>query len=67
MLNSDEAEIQSSYQADIKTYVEEMVLKFIMGQESLDNFGEYQETLKSLHIEDMIAIKQAAMDRFEAR
>lgn len=67
LLNTEESEIKTSYQTDIETYVKEMALKFIMGQESLDNFETYQENLKNMHIEDLIDIYQAATDRVDAR
>lgn len=67
LYNTDESAVQSSYSSDIKTYVEEMVLKFIMGKESLDKFGEFQENLKNMHIEELIAVEQSAMDRYESR
>lgn len=67
LLNAEEADVISSYNADVSTYVNEMALKFIMGQESLDNFETYQQNLKDMHVEDLIEVQQAAMDRFEAR
>ena len=44
-----------------------MQLKFITGQESLDNFDAYIEQLKDLGIEEWIAVEQAAYDRLQAR
>ena len=64
---TEESNIMQSYETDIETYVEEMFLKFVMGQEALENFETYRENLKSMHIEDMIAAYQAAVDRVEAR
>ena len=63
----EEAEIRSKYMTDIKTYVEEMTLKFIIGEESLDKFDEFQKHLEELHIEDVLAATQAGVDRFKAR
>ena len=42
-------------------------MKYLMGEESLDDFDEYMATLKSMHIEDLIASKQAAELRWEER
>lgn len=67
LYNTEESETRASYRADIETYVEEMSLKFIMGTESFDNFENYQETLKSMHLDELIAADQSAMERFEAR
>jgi putative aldouronate transport system substrate-binding protein len=67
LYSTEESEIQSSYQADVDTYVEEMVLKFIMGKEPIDNFAQFQQSLKDMHIEDLIAVEQSAKERYEAR
>lgn len=66
-LTTEEAEELASYQTDITTYVEEMVMKFITGAESFDNYESYRETLKSLGVEKLIANYQAAYDRYCAR
>ena len=49
---------------DINTYAGEYKVKFILGNESLDNFDKYMETLKSLGIERCIELQQAAYDRY---
>lgn len=67
LLNVEESEVKGTYLTDLQTYVKEMALKFIMGQESLDKFEEYQENLKNMHVEELIATYQAATDRFETR
>ena len=67
LLNVEESEIKKAYETDVKTYVQEMGLKFIMGQEPLENFDAYQENLKNMHIEELIGIYQAATDRYESR
>ena len=38
----DEAEDLAEMMSDIETYVEEMFVKFITGQEPLDNFDAFQ-------------------------
>ena len=67
LFNTEESKIISQYSADIVTYVEEMTLKFITGNEPLSNFEKYQETLKQLHVEDLINTRQSATERFDAR
>lgn len=64
---TDEASELASKYTDIETYVQECNVKFIMGQMSLDDYDSYRETLKSMGIEDCIALKQAALDRYNAR
>ena len=63
----DEAEELAEMMSDIETYVEEMFVKFITGQEPLDNFGAFQDRLKQMGIERAIEIKQAGLARYNAR
>ncbi len=46
----------SSLKSDITTYVKEMTIKFIRGTESLDNYGQYLENLKTLGVDKLIEI-----------
>ena len=62
-----ESKVISNYKADIDTYREEMMLKFVTGNESLDHFGDYQAKLKAMHIEDLLEVYQSAYDRYQAR
>ena len=39
-------------------------MKFVVGDESLDEFDNFVSTLKQMGIEDCIAIEQAAYDRY---
>lgn len=59
----------SGKQADILnevyTYVDEMILKFIMGVESFDNYDKYLNTLKDMGIEEAIEIQQKTFDDFK--
>lgn len=57
----------ASIMTDINTYKDEMILKFIMGAESLDNFDKFVETIKALGIEEAIQIQQAALERYNNR
>ena len=43
------------------------VVKFITGQEPLSNFGAYQNRLQQMGIERAVEIKQAGIDRYNAR
>lgn len=57
----------SSLRSDIKTYVNEMTIKFVRGTESLDHFDEYLATLESMGIGRLTEIIQAATDEYYAR
>jgi putative aldouronate transport system substrate-binding protein len=52
----------TSIQADLDTYRDEMILKFIMGAESLDNFDKFVETLYDLNLQELLDIKQSQVD-----
>ena len=69
MLSQTEAETYSSTYNDIQTYVTEMVLKFIIGQEALDeaSYARYCENIKAMNIQTCIDMVQAAYDRYLER
>lgn len=48
----------------IATYVNEMALKFMTGEESLDGFEDYVEELNGMGLEEAQTILQTAYDRF---
>jgi putative aldouronate transport system substrate-binding protein len=57
----------ASIMNDINTYKSEMIVKFIMGEESLDKFDDYVKTLKGMGIEEAIKIKQSGLERYNKR
>jgi len=52
---------------DVETYITEMVVKFITGIEPLSKFEEFRQNIYNLGVEEAIAIKQAGLDRYNAR
>ena len=66
-LTSDEAEEQGALLTEINTYSDEMILRFIIGAESLANYDEYVAGLKSLGVDRAIEITQDAYDRYVSR
>lgn len=66
-LTEDEANEYSKLMTAIGTYVSEMMVKFIVGEEPIENFDKYIETLKGMNVDRAIEIQQAALDRFNAR
>ncbi len=64
---SEESSQLASMMSEINTYTDEMLLKFIMGNESLDKFDDYVQRLKQMKIDDAIAIQQAALERYNQR
>lgn len=59
----DENEIINAYAADLSTYFTENDTAFIMGTRSLDEWDEYVETVKSMGVDELIAVYQAGEDR----
>lgn len=66
-VSQDEADKQAQYSAAITTYVDEMVVKFVTGQESFDNYDKFVKELESRGIKEVLVIKQAAYDRYKKR
>ncbi len=62
----EESELAGLY-TDIETYVAECNVKFLLGQMSLDDYDSFRQTLKDMGIERCIELKQAALDRYNAR
>jgi putative aldouronate transport system substrate-binding protein len=52
---------------EIRTYVEEMFMKYILGLESLDNYDAYVAKVKEMGIEEARGIYQKSLDRYNAR
>ena len=44
-----------------------MSMKFILGQESLDNFDAFVKNIEKLGINDVLKLKQDAYDRYQLR
>ncbi len=63
-LSQEENEELGLYQTDLETYMDEWVVKFIIGDTSLDEFDTYIEGMKSLNVDRCIELYQQAYDRF---
>ncbi len=63
-LTTEENSRYASIMSEVNTYKDEMYLKWLMGQESTNNYDAYVAQLKKMGIEEAIKIKQAAYDRF---
>jgi putative aldouronate transport system substrate-binding protein len=51
---------------DIMTYKDEMVAKFILGQEPLENWDKFTQRIRDIGIDDVLAVRQAQYDRLQA-
>lgn len=65
--NFEESNKFANIMSEINTYTDEMLTKFVMGNESLDNFDKFVKTIEDMGIQEAIKIQQAAFDRFNAR
>ena len=62
-LSEEEASTRASVMSDIDTYVDEMVLKFIVGTEPLSNWDAFVSNVENMNLKDAIGAVQAAFDR----
>lgn len=64
-----EAESQAitNAMADINTYVDSMIIKFLVGTESLDNFDAFVAQVNNMGIQNVIDAQQTAVDRYLSR
>ncbi len=66
-LTAEENEIYTMYMTDILTYTEEQCIRYITGQESFDTFDSFIEQIRSMNVEKVMEVYQAALDRYNAR
>ena len=66
-MTAEETTTYAQYSSDLTTYISEHLIKFIIGDEPLSDFEEFRQTLLTMGIEDVIAVKQAAYDRYSSR
>ena len=63
----EEQDFFTQNMSQIQTYMEEMTLKFIVGQEPLSNFDtKYKEQLKKMNIEKAISYRQIEFDKYNS-
>jgi putative aldouronate transport system substrate-binding protein len=62
-LTAEENTARAKIMTEVNTYVNEMVLKFILGAEPLTKFDDYVAQVKKLKIDEAIKITQTAYDR----
>ncbi len=66
-LTVEESEAVSTVMGDISTYVGEMVVKFIIGQESLNSFDTYVEHIYEMGLQDAVDAYTTAYSRYTHR
>jgi putative aldouronate transport system substrate-binding protein len=66
-LTADEGSRSAQIMSEIDTFVMEKNVKFIIGLEPLDKYDDFVNKIKSMKIDEVIKIQQAALDRYKAR
>jgi putative aldouronate transport system substrate-binding protein len=63
----EETQAYARIMGEINTYTSEMVVKFILGTESLSSWDNYVNTVKQMGIDRALEIQTAALTRYRAR
>ena len=63
-LTAEESAERSELMAQVDTFAKEMMVKYITGAESLDNFDSYIDEVNDYGLTRATEITQAALDRF---
>lgn len=63
----DSIDADADIMANVNTYIDEMTIKFITGNEPIENFDKYTEQIKKFGIEDATAFRQAAYEVYMNR
>lgn len=61
--NQEETEIYNGLYPDIKTRVQEMLSRFITGEEPLENWDKFVEEINGMGIDEVVGAVQSAYDR----
>ena len=64
---SEESDEMSKIETELYTYIDEMMLKFIMGTEPFSNYEQFLQTRRDMGVERCKEIKQTALERYENR
>ncbi len=67
MMTAEESEEFSSTMADITTYVTETIGKTVTGAASIDEWDDFVAGIRQMGVEDAVALKQTAYERYLAR
>ena len=66
-ITADESNEYTGIMGDVTTYVREMTVKFIAGEESFSDYDKFASTIQRMNIDRATEIKQASLDRFNKR
>jgi putative aldouronate transport system substrate-binding protein len=63
-LNTEESDKVNEFYGDIKTYIEQSVLEFVIGNRDLSEFDDYVQHIKDMGIDEVTACYQDAYERY---
>ena len=63
-MTTEETNEYNAIYTDIDTYVDENVVKFIVGDKSFDEYDDFINTLKQMDIEKLLELSQTVYDRY---
>lgn len=63
----EEAAEYGALLTDVNTYVNEEIVKFVLGERSFDEWDEFVKTAEELGLTRVLEIRQASLDRYLAR
>ena len=66
-MDESEANKIAKLQAAVNTYQSEMVLKFIMGIEPIENYDSYVQEMKNRGLSEILDAQQRAYERYLKR
>lgn len=66
-ISTEESERYAKIYNDIQTYIDENLARFVTGENSMDEWDAFVDQIMAMGLEDCIAIKQAALDRYYER
>jgi len=67
VLEEEAANERAGIMTDVETYAKEMILKFIIGAEPIENFDKYLDTVRAYGIERAIELTQEAYDIYMSK
>ena len=66
-LTAEEGNKKATIMSDVSSYIDENQVLFVNGQRSMDEFDSFIDGIRSLGIEEVVAIYQTALDRYNNR
>ena len=66
VLTPDDSNEASAMLGDIRTYISQAALQFVVGDRSLDEFQTFRDDLRNMGMERVLEIYQAAYDKYMA-